>query len=88
MTSTSGKSPPPAPAHVRTLRDAQEWLTGQWPGRHPSTSVLLAYHRKAAMLYDHVARADPAHHHEAPFWAAQEREAARALTAPITAATR
>jgi hypothetical protein len=60
---------------ARTLRAAQELLSREWPGNSPSASVALAYHRRAAALYAHVAETDPDHHHEALFWAQQERAA-------------
>jgi hypothetical protein len=63
-----------------TLRQAEELLIREWPGRNGTGSSWLAYHQRAAQLYDHVAAVDPDHYHEAKYLAAQERESARALT--------
>lgn len=71
---------------VRTLRGAQEWLTRQWPGTCSTTAALRAYHQAAAELYRQIASTEPAHHHEALFWAQQERDAAQALADLITPA--
>lgn len=67
---------------VLTLRQAQEMVRREWPGRDAPDSAWLAYHQRAAQLYAQVARHDLDHHHEALFWAAQEQEAARVLTEP------
>jgi hypothetical protein len=88
MTSTREKVLRPSRPDIQTLRGAQEWLICQWPGACATTSVLLAYHQAAADLYDRVASADPAHHHEALFWAQQERATAQALAELITPADR
>jgi hypothetical protein len=66
-------------AGVSTLQQAHEALRRQWPGRLASDAAWLAHHERAAGLYAHVARVDSDHHHEALFWAAQERESARRL---------
>jgi hypothetical protein len=63
------------------LRQAHELLTPQWPGQNASVAAQVAYHEGAARLYEHVARVDPDHHHEALFWANEERHAAEAAGA-------
>lgn len=67
------------PAHrlVRTLQEAHEQVAREWPGRHASAEVLGAYYQRAARLYEQVVESDPDHHHEALFWAQQERETAK-----------
>lgn len=67
------------PAHrlVRTLQDAHEQVAREWPGRHASAETFRAYYELAARLYEQVAEIDPAHHHEALYWAQQERETAQ-----------
>lgn len=74
------------PAHrsVRTLQDAHEQVAREWPGRHSSAETFRAYHELAARLYDQVAEIDPAHHHEALYWAQQERETAQGFAARIS----
>jgi hypothetical protein len=62
-----------------TLRQAQESLSRRWPGRDASVAAQVAYHERAAALYEHVARVDPGHHHEALYWAGFEREQVEAL---------
>jgi len=42
----------------------------------------LDYHQPAAALYDAVAETDREHHHEALYWAHQERAAARLVGQP------
>ncbi|HEX5117119.1 MAG TPA: AMED_5909 family protein [Pseudonocardiaceae bacterium] len=64
-----------------TLRQAHELLTLHWPGLNASVAARAAYHERAASLYEHVARVDPDHHHEALFWANEERHAAEAAGA-------
>jgi hypothetical protein len=84
MTSAREKALQPGRPDIRSLRHAQEWLIRRWPGDCSTAAALLAYHRMAADLYDRVASADPAHHHEALFWAQQERATAQALAELIT----
>jgi hypothetical protein len=67
------------PPTVRTLRAAHEYLHRQWPGQHASQEAWLAYHCRAAALYELVAEADLGHQHEAVYWAQREHEAARGL---------
>ncbi|HEX5114070.1 MAG TPA: AMED_5909 family protein [Pseudonocardiaceae bacterium] len=67
------KVTPARPAPVITLQAAHELLHREWPGDRPPVSQALAYHSRAAALYAHVAETDPDHHHEALFWAQQER---------------
>lgn len=64
---------------IRTLRQAQEHVRRQWPGNCASHAAWLAYHQQASDLYRRVAEIDPDHHHEALFWAQQEKEAAGLL---------
>lgn len=68
---------------VRSLREAHEVLRREWPGNDVSAAAWLAYHRRAAELYAHVAKVDTDHHHEALFWAGQSTEQVRALTEAI-----
>jgi hypothetical protein len=72
-------------ASVRTLTAARELLHREWPGSNPSVSVLLAHHRRAAVLFDQVAEIDSDHHHEALVLAQQERETAQALAEQMAA---
>jgi hypothetical protein len=65
------------------LQDAHEQVAREWPGRHASAETFRAYHEFAARLYDQVAEIDPAHHHEALYWAQQERETAQGFAAQI-----
>ncbi len=67
---------------VRTLRAAHEVVNRRWPGRDASDSAWLDYHQPAAALYDAVAETDREHHHEALYWAHQERAAARLVGQP------
>lgn len=62
-----------------TLQAAHEVVARAWPGHEPPMSVEVAYHVQAAALYDHVARIDPRHHHEALFWANDHRQEAERL---------
>jgi hypothetical protein len=71
------------PPTVRTLRAAHEYLHRQWPGQHASQEVWLAYHRRAAALYELVAKTDLGHQHEAVYWAQREHESAGALAEEI-----
>lgn len=64
---------------VLTLRQAEELLIREWPGRNATGAAWLAYHQRAAELYARVADVDPDHHHEALYLAAQEEQSARAL---------
>jgi hypothetical protein len=68
---------------VRTLRQAQEQLVREWPGRHASNSAWLAYHQHGAELFAAAAEADQEHHYEALYFAQQEREEARRIAAQI-----
>lgn len=67
-------------SRVRTLRQAEEFLHREWPGRDAPGPAWLAYHQHAAELYAHVARVDADHHHEALYRAGCERDAAIAVT--------
>lgn len=71
---------------VRTLRQAQQALTPHWPGLNAPVAAHVAYHERAARLYQHVARVDPDHHHEALYLASYERDQAEQLRASIGAA--
>jgi hypothetical protein len=71
-------------ADISTLGQAHDALRRQWPGRFASDAAWLAYHERAAGLYAHIARVDADHHHEALFWASQERESARCLADKIS----
>ena len=73
-------------SEVRTLRQAHESLTRLWPGRDASAAAWVAYHERAARLYEQVARVDADHHHEALYWAGYERDVAEALRACLGAA--
>jgi hypothetical protein len=64
---------------ARTLTAAHELLHREWPGDRCQVSVTLAYHRRAAALFAQVATTDPDHHHEALFYAQQERAELKAL---------
>jgi hypothetical protein len=68
---------------VRTLQDAHEQIAREWPGRHASAETFRAYYSRAAVLYEQVAATDPDHHHEALYWAQQERETAQELSAQL-----
>ncbi|HEX5404637.1 MAG TPA: AMED_5909 family protein [Pseudonocardiaceae bacterium] len=72
---------------MQTLRAAHELLHRHWPGDHPSSRALLDYHLDAADLYDRIAEIDPAHQHEARYWAHQDRDAAHAIAEQIGAST-
>lgn len=78
-----------SPAHqlVRTLQDAHEQVARGWPGRHASSEEFRAYHEQAARLYEQVTGSDPDHHHEALYWAQQERETAQEFAADPTKST-
>ena len=65
---------------VRSLRQAQEFLTRAWPGNDVSPEAWRAYHQHAAEVYAHVAEVDSDHHHEALCWANQAAEQVRILT--------
>ena len=75
-----------SPVHrlVRTLQDAHEQVAREWPGRHASAETFRAYHERAARLYEQVAQIDTHHHHEALYWAQQERETAQGFAARIS----
>jgi hypothetical protein len=62
-----------------SLRAVQELLTRAWPGRDAPTTAWVDYHQRAVVLYQRVARLDPAHHHEALYWAGYERDQVEAL---------
>lgn len=64
---------------VGTLQEAHEVVRRDWPGRGASAEDWLAHHERAAAVYAHVADVDAGHHHEAVFWASQERQAVREL---------
>lgn len=66
---------------VQTLQDAHEAIARQWPGRHASATTFHAYHEWSARLYEQVSRTDTDHHHEALYWAQQERETAEGFAA-------
>lgn len=68
-----------------TLRQAHELLTPQWPGVDAPIAAQVAYHDRAVRLYQHVARVDPDHHHEALYWAGYERNQVEQLRASIGA---
>lgn len=72
---------------ITTLLAAREQVISEWPGRSAADAVWLAYHQRAAELFARVAETDPGHRHEALFWAAQEREAARVVSEPGQSAT-
>lgn len=65
---------------VRSLQQAQELLSREWPGRDATPAAWLAHHRRAAELYAHVAEVDQGHHYEALHWAACARDEARAFS--------
>jgi hypothetical protein len=78
----------PAPEHatlpldqdaVLSLQAAHELVVRAWPGPSPSVAVAVAYLEHAATLYDQVARTDADHHHEALFWANEQRQEAERL---------
>jgi hypothetical protein len=75
------------PAHrlVRTLQDAHEQVAREWPGRQASAETFRAYYERAGRLYEQVAQIDSDHHHEALYWAQQERETAQGFAAQIRA---
>lgn len=79
----TGKS---TPARRMTLRQAQALLTPLWPGLNAPVSAHVAYHERAARLYQHVARVDLDHHHEALYLAGYERDQVERLRACIGAA--
>jgi hypothetical protein len=62
-----------------TLTAAHELLRREWPGRDAPTKTWVAYYERAAEVYSCVAEVDPGHYHEALFWAADAREAARTV---------
>ena len=70
---------------VRSLRQAHEALTQSWPGLDAPIAAQVAYHDRAVRLYQHVARVDPDHHHEALYWVGYEREQVERLRASIGA---
>lgn len=70
---------PDEPVSVATLQDAHEQVCREWPGRDAPVSVMVAYHQRAAALYDQVAEIDREHRHEALYWAHDERQTAEAL---------
>lgn len=67
---------------VCTLRQARDQVMREWPGRDATPEAMRAYHQRAGQLFAQVAKTDPGHRHEALFWAAQERESARAAGDP------
>jgi hypothetical protein len=76
------------PTPVVTLQGAHERVHREWPGNGASVSDLLAYHRRAAALYADVAEIDRDHHHEALYWAQQERETVQSMTDPVVNSSR
>jgi hypothetical protein len=64
---------------VLSLQAAHGLVIRAWPGPTPRVAVAVAYFEHAAALYDQVARTDPDHHHEALFWANEQRKEAEHL---------
>jgi hypothetical protein len=62
-----------------TLRQAHELLAREWPGLDASVATQVAYRERAVRLYEHVARVDPDHHHEALYWAGYEHKQVQEL---------
>jgi hypothetical protein len=67
------------PDAALNLHAAHELVVRAWPGPTPPAAVAVAYFEHAATLYDQVARTDPGHHHEALFWANDQRQEAERL---------
>jgi hypothetical protein len=67
------------PDAALNLHAAHELVVRAWPGPTPPAAVAVAYFEHAATLYDQVARTDPGHHHEALFWANDQRQEAEHL---------
>jgi hypothetical protein len=70
---------PVDPDAALNLHAAHELVLRAWPGPSPPAAVAAAYFEHAATLYDQVARTDPSHHHEALFWANDQRQEAEHL---------
>jgi hypothetical protein len=66
-----------------TLGEAHDVLRRVRPFHSASAHDWLAYHQRAAQLYQHISRIDPNHHHEALYFAATEREDAEMVSAEI-----
>jgi hypothetical protein len=72
------------PNAALSLHVAHELVARAWPGRTPPVTVAVAYLEHAATLYDQVARTDADHHHEALFWASEQRQEAQRLCQQAT----
>jgi hypothetical protein len=70
-----------------TLRAAHELLTRSMPDLTAPLSEWLAFRRRSAAIYTHVADVDRGHHHEALYWVQREHEEAQALAQQMAAKT-
>jgi hypothetical protein len=84
----TAKKPLPEPVELTTLRAANEWMPRLMPAPTAPPVEWLAFRRRSAAIYRHVADIDRRHHHEALYWAEREAVVAQELAEQIATAQR
>lgn len=78
--------PTRVPPTVTTLRGAHELMPRLMPAPTAPRKEWLAFRRRSAAIYKHVADVDRGHHHEALYWAELETAVANELQQQIDTA--